>query len=71
MQAVEFISEVTKDGEVRIPSALAATVPQATKVRVILLFPDEKSGEEADWSRLTAQQFLDGYAPEDAIYDRD
>ena len=27
------------------------------------------SGEDQDWTRLAAEQFLRGYAPSDAIYD--
>jgi len=49
---------------------VAETLPQSKKVRVILLIPSN-DGEDADWSRLTAEQFLKGYAPGDAIYDKD
>ena len=69
MQAVEFTSEINEQGEVPVPRHLAETLPHS-KVRVILLFPSNES-EDADWLRLTAGQFLDGYAPGDAIYDKE
>ncbi len=69
MQAVEFISEVTEAGEVPVPRHLAGTLPHKRKVRVIVLYPTES--DDADWTRLTAEQFLSGYAPGDAIYDKE
>ena len=69
MQAIEFISEVTERGELRVPRQVAEKLPHAKKVRVILLFSSE-GADEADWPRLTAEQFLSGYAPGDAIYDK-
>ena len=70
MQAVEFMSEVNERGELPLPRDLARTLPHTQKVRVILLFPSGDP-QEADWSRLTAEQFLTGYAPGDAIYDKE
>jgi hypothetical protein len=70
MQAVEFTSEVTERGELPVPSDIAKTLPHSKKVRVILLFPSDEE-EDADWSRLTAEQFINGYAPGDAIYDKE
>ncbi len=69
MQAVEFMSEITKQGELPVPRHLAKNLPPAKKVRVIVLFPSDEN-EDADWSRLTAEQFLAGYAPGDAVYDQ-
>lgn len=70
MQAVEFMSEVTEQGELPVPRHLADTLPPAKKVRVILLYPSDEA-EDADWARLTAAQFLNGYASGDAIYDKE
>ena len=39
------------------------------KVRVLV--PEDNETGDADWSRLTAAQFLKGYAPGDAIYDKE
>jgi hypothetical protein len=70
MQAVEFVSEISEQGKLSVPPQLAENLPPATKVRVIVLFPSGET-EEADWSRLTSEQFLSGYAPGDAIYDKE
>lgn len=70
MQAVEFTSEVNEHGELPVPRDLAKTLPRTKKVRVILLFPSDDT-EDRDWSRLTAEQFLKGYAAGDAIYDKE
>ena len=70
MQAVEFISEITEQGKLSVPPQLAGNLPHATKMRVIVLFPSDET-DDADWSRLAAEQFLHGYAPGDAIYDKE
>ncbi len=70
MQAVEFMSEVTESGEVPVPRQVAIKLPHAKKVRVILLFSSGET-DDADWSHLAAEQFLKGYAPGDAIYDKE
>lgn len=31
---------------------------------------DESESEEQDWQRLVAEQFFNGYAEDDSIYDR-
>ena len=72
MQAVEFESMLTEKGELAVPSGFAPRLPRAQKLRVIVLFGDvESSDEDLEWSRLTARQFLAGYADKDAIYDED
>ena len=72
MQAVEFDTVLTENGELAVPSELSPRLPREQKLRVIVLFGDAKSpSEDSDWSRLTAQQFLNGYSDEDAIYDQD
>ena len=70
MQALEFMSEVTERGELPVPRQVAEKLPHAKTVRVILLFSAEE-GDDADWPGLTAEQFLSGYAPGDAIYDKE
>ena len=70
MQAVEFISEISGQGKLSVPPQLAENLPHATRMRVIVLFPSNETNDP-DWSRLTAEQFLNGYAPGDAIYDKE
>jgi hypothetical protein len=51
----------------RVPDDLAAQIPKEESVRVIVLVPED--GEDADWQRLTREQFLRGYGEGDSIYD--
>ena len=46
---------------------VAAQIHREQPVRVILLIPEPD--EDQNWSYLTAEQFLKGYAESDAIYD--
>ncbi|MGH7225627.1 MAG: hypothetical protein ACRELF_20610, partial [Gemmataceae bacterium] len=56
------------DHTLPIPAAVAAELPSGQTVRILVLVPD--SSEDADWARLTTEQFLKGYADSDAIYDQ-
>ena len=67
MKALEFQGSINPDSTLSVPSEVAELVPRDQPVRVLLLIPDE--GENHDWSHLTAEQFLQGYADGDAIYD--
>lgn len=68
MKALAFEAQVNADHTLPIPSSMASEVPSGQTVRVLLLLPD--STEDADWARLTSEQFLKGYADSDAIYDQ-
>ncbi len=68
MKAVAFETQVHADQTLPIPSSVAAELPTGQTVRVLVLLPD--SSDDADWERLTAEQFLKGYADSDAIYDQ-
>ena len=68
MKAVEFTTELSSASVLKIPKDAAVQLPKTGKARVIVL-TDES--DDAEWSRLTAEQFLNGYAPGDAIYDKE
>ncbi len=71
MKAYEFPVKVTHGGTVQLPDTLLNLLPSDRVVRVIILVNEpEDRKEEADWSRLTAEQFLAGYSSADAVYDR-
>ncbi len=67
MKAFEFQATLSKDKTLEVPAEMKSLLPVGSPVRVILLLPDQN--ENADWARLTAQQFQKGYAEADAIYD--
>jgi len=67
MQALEFDTIIEND-KILIPKEIKGLNNQ-THIRVIVLLEDEAMQEEQDFKRLTAEQFLKGYAESDAIYD--
>lgn len=67
MRAFEFRARINPDHTLKLPNEVAAQVPRDEPVRIIVLLPDPD--EEREWGRLAAEQFLQGYAESDAIYD--
>jgi hypothetical protein len=84
MKAYEFPAQVTPEGTLALPSEVLTHLSSPQVVRVIVLVNEasvnEASGDEAmrnestdlaeaDWVKLTAEQFLAGYSASDSIYD--
>jgi hypothetical protein len=67
MRTLEFRASLNPDHTLTVPTELAAQLRPEQSVRVILLVPEV--GEDQEWARLTAEQFVRGYADGDAIYD--
>jgi hypothetical protein len=67
MKAFEFSAQVTSQETLQIPPEVASQLREGQPVRVLLLVGEAE--EDADWARLTAEQFLRGYDDGDAIYD--
>ena len=67
MKTLEFRASLNPDRTLTVPPELAAQLRPEQPVRVILLVSD--ADEDGAWARLTAEQFLTGYADGDAIYD--
>ncbi len=72
MRAYEFPAKVTQEGQLEIPDPIRERLQVEHAVRVIVLVyePDDEVSEQANWERLTAEQFLAGYSDADAIYDQ-
>ena len=66
-QAIEFEVQVAPDQALHLPEDVAKHLTPGQRVRVILLL---EISEDADWNRLTAEEFLKGYAEGDAVYDK-
>jgi hypothetical protein len=66
MATWQFSTHLNRNETVTSPSEVAKQLPPDSEVRVVLMTGDS---EEPDWDRLTAEQFLEGYAPGDEIYD--
>ena len=67
MRTFEFRAHLNSDDTLPVPAEVAAEVPADQPVRVLLLLPD--SDEDREWGQLATEQFLEGYAESDAIYD--
>jgi hypothetical protein len=70
MRAYEFPTKITSEGNLQLPDALQRQLPNDQEIRVIILVPESTdTAEDANWERLTAEQFLAGYDETDAVYD--
>jgi hypothetical protein len=68
MKAIEFQTRVNQDQTLTVPPDVAFLLPKGETVRVLVLL--KESDEDTDWRSLTMEQFLEGYAESDAIYDQ-
>jgi hypothetical protein len=68
MLAHEFEGTINADRTLAVPEEIAARIPPGQPVRVLVLIHEPT--EEEEWRRLTTEQFLQGYAESDAIYDQ-
>jgi len=68
MGAWQFDTNLNPDHTLRVPPDVAAQLDPNVPVHVVLISGD--ADEEANWQRLAAEQFLQGYGPGDEIYDR-
>ncbi|TAK34037.1 MAG: hypothetical protein EPO28_16605 [Saprospiraceae bacterium] len=66
MQAIKFSAQVKKNNTIQVPDKYAGLLKNRKQVNIIILFEEEEKG----WEQLTVQQFLDGYAEEDSLYDK-
>jgi bifunctional DNA-binding transcriptional regulator/antitoxin component of YhaV-PrlF toxin-antitoxin module len=71
MKAYEFAAAVSRTGGLTVPKSILRALPPSPKLRVMILVrePQDES-DEADWSRLTEQEFLRGYGEADSVYDK-
>ena len=67
MPTWQFQAHLNPNQTVTIPPHVASQLAPDVEVHVVLQAADNN---EAAWDRLTTDQFLEGYAPGDDIYDR-
>ena len=67
MNAIEFTTELSGSSVLQIPAEVAAQLPKAGKVRIIVLAGEENGDPE--WRLAAYEQFLRDDSPEDAVYD--
>lgn len=67
MKALEFTTELSGGGILRIPAEVAVQLPKAGWARVIVLTGE--NNDEVEWRRAAYEQFLRDDHPDDAIYE--
>ena len=67
MKSIEFDAKLDAEANIKIPEDVVAQIRTDQPIHVILVVPD--SADEADWRRLTTEQFLRTYSDGDSIYD--
>ena len=67
MKAYECYADILEDGKLSIPSEIVSKLNLPSKIRLMILV--HEGDEENEWNQFAMNQFFDGYAEEDAIYD--
>jgi hypothetical protein len=68
MPAWHFETHLNPNHTVTVPPNVAAQLGLEATVHVVLMTAD--AIENANWQRLATEQFFQGYAPGDDIYDQ-
>jgi hypothetical protein len=68
MPIFQFDSHYKPDGSVIVPPDVAAQLRPDDALRVII--STDQDAEAAEWQRMSAEQFLQGYGPGDEVYDQ-
>ena len=68
MKAIEFQSQINSDRTLTVPVTVMDSIPIGQTVRVLVLFAEKDT--DLEWEKLTAEDFGQGYAETDAIYDQ-
>ncbi len=68
MPTWQFETHLNPNQTVTVPPDVVAQLGPDATVHVVLMAADPN--EDADWQRLATEQFLQGYAPGDEIYDQ-
>jgi hypothetical protein len=66
MDPHEFTLTVKENGQLELPQTLTGQLKPGQQVRLLVMLDDN---EDEAWMKFTMQQFLNGYADIDAIYD--
>jgi hypothetical protein len=64
MKAYEFLSKLTPEEKLELPSELLAVLPVNQLVDKLT-----DSADKDAWTTFTAEQFVSGYSEPDSIYD--
>ena len=68
MKALEFESNLTREGSIALPSDLAAQIPVGEQLRIVVMW--EPSSGDSAWQSAAREKFEAAYCPEDAVYEQ-
>lgn len=68
MKTIEFETDLTDDGTLRIPPEVASALPRRGKATVLVCV--DMDAEDAVWRTAAYEQFLKDDTEEDAVYDK-
>jgi len=68
MKVLEFKSRI-KNNQILIPLKIQSELKSNKDIRVIVLFDDSENVDDMFFQNAATNQFLQGYAESDAIYD--
>ncbi len=68
MKTIEFQSQLNPDRTLTVPASVVGAIPIGQTVRVLVLLAENDTDPE--WEQLTAEEFGQGYADTDAVYDQ-
>ena len=68
MKTIEFETELTGEGSLRIPESVAASLPSSGKATVVVCINIDPGDQE--WRQASYEQFLRDDSEEDAVYDK-
>lgn len=70
MRVIEFQTKLINN-QIQIPATLQAQLKDAggKEIRVMILIDDADFSDEQTFSKTTREQFLNGYAASDSVYD--
>jgi hypothetical protein len=71
MRAIEFKTRI-KNNQIRIPVRVRSEIKinPDKNVRVILFIDDTEVYDKLVFKSVAAEEFLNGYAPSDSVYDK-
>lgn len=68
MQAVEFESSITAEGQIALPADVARQIPAGEQIRVVVIW--ESTDSDSAWRAAGRQRFEASYCPEDEVYEQ-
>jgi len=67
MRTADFTSELTPNGQIKVPPEIAAQVPPGKQIHVVLIWGIPE--DDAAWQAAGRSRFEAAYAADDSVYE--